>query len=82
MSAEICSMETKYFGDRFLSVKITASCLWIWFADIRLWIQQTKHLQCIPIPISNTLACVIILPAWNFGLSIFARSMHEDAFLQ
>ena len=30
------SMETKQFGYRFLSVKITASCLRIWFADIRL----------------------------------------------
>ena len=29
------------------SVKITASCLWTWFADIRLRFQQTKHLQCI-----------------------------------
>ena len=42
-------METKYFGYRFLSVKITASCLRIWFADIRLWFQQTKHLQCMQI---------------------------------
>ena len=39
-------METKYLGYRFSSVKITASCLGIWFADKRLWIQQTKHLQC------------------------------------
>ena len=39
-------METKYFGYRFLSVKITASCFWIWFAGIRLWFQQTKLLQC------------------------------------
>ena len=40
-------METKYLGYRFSSVKITASsCLWIWFAGIHLWIQQTKHLQC------------------------------------
>ena len=39
-------METKYLGYRFSSVKITASCLWTWFAGIRLWIQQTKHLQC------------------------------------
>ena len=45
---DVCrnSMETKHFGYRFLSVKITASCLRIWFADIHLWIQQTKHLQC------------------------------------
>ena len=42
------SMETKYLGYRFSSVKITASCLWIWFAGIHLWIQQTKHLQCTP----------------------------------
>ena len=27
-------------------VKITGSCLGIWFADIHLWIQQTKNLQC------------------------------------
>ena len=39
-------MESTYLGYRFLSVKITASCVWIWFAGIRLWIQQTKHLQC------------------------------------
>jgi hypothetical protein len=39
-------METKYLGYRFSSVKITASCLWIWFAGIHLWIQQTKHYQC------------------------------------
>ena len=39
-------METKYFGYRFLSVKITASCLWIWFVGIHLRFQQTKHLQC------------------------------------
>ena len=39
-------METKYFGYRFSAVKITVSCLGIWFADIHLWIQQTKHLQC------------------------------------
>ena len=39
-------METKYLGYRFSSVKITASGLWIWFAGIHLWIQQTKHLQC------------------------------------
>ena len=39
-------METKYLGYRFSSVKITASCLWIWFTGIHLWIQQTKHLQC------------------------------------
>jgi hypothetical protein len=31
-------METKYLGYRFSSVKITASCLGIWFAGIRLWI--------------------------------------------
>ena len=29
-------------------MKITASCLWTWFADIRLRFQQTKHLQCNP----------------------------------
>ena len=29
-------------------MKITASCLWTWFADIRLRFQQTKHLQCAP----------------------------------
>ena len=29
-----------------MSVEITASCLWTWFAGIHLWIQQTKHLQC------------------------------------
>ena len=38
-----CSMETKYLGYRFSSVKITAGCLGIWFEGIRLWIQQTKH---------------------------------------
>ena len=32
---------------QILSVKTTASCLWIWFADIHLRFQQTKHLQCI-----------------------------------
>ena len=37
-------METKYLGYRFSAVKITASCLGIWFADKRLWILQTKHL--------------------------------------
>ena len=26
-------------------IKTTASCFRIWFADIHLWIQQTKHLQ-------------------------------------
>ena len=37
---DVCrnSMETKYFGYRFSAVKITVSCLGIWFADIRLWI--------------------------------------------
>ena len=39
-------MEAKYLHYTFLSVKIIASCLWIWFAGIHLWIQQTKHLQC------------------------------------
>ena len=42
-------MEIKYLGYRFSAVKIAASCLWIWFADKRLWIQQTKHLQCGPV---------------------------------
>ena len=28
-------------------IKTTASCFRIWFADIHLWIQQTKHLQCV-----------------------------------
>jgi hypothetical protein len=40
------SLETTYVQQ---SVKITAGCFWIWFADIHLWIQQTKHLQCIHI---------------------------------
>ena len=40
------SMETKYLDYRFLSVKITASWVRIWFAGIHLWIQQPKHLQC------------------------------------
>ena len=40
------SMETKYFGYRFQSVKITVNCLWILFTDKGLCFQQTKHLQC------------------------------------
>ena len=45
MSLKI-AWKKKYLGYRFSSVKISASCLWIWFAGIHLWIQQTKHLQC------------------------------------
>ena len=55
-------METKYLGYLFSSVKITANCLWIWFAGIHLWIQQTKYLQCMTI-FHDTLADFVLMSA-------------------
>jgi hypothetical protein len=46
MSLEITCVQNLFLKDSYLLKLLLFSCFRIWFADIHLWIQQTKHLQC------------------------------------
>ena len=64
-------METKYLGYRFSSVKITASCLWIWFAGIRLWIYVFGHIYIVSHP--KSLKFVFFVSSVTSVISISIR---------